>query len=83
LQQFAVPKEYAELQEVVEEVIGERPNIDFALAALTKVYGWPQEAPLILFALARCVGWLAHALEQVTTGHPIRPRARYIGPLPS
>ena len=80
LQRFSLPTEYAELRGVVEEAIGERPNVDFALAALTKVFNLPQEAPLILFALGRCAGWLAHALEQVTTGHPIRPRARYVGP---
>jgi citrate synthase len=80
LQQFPLPAEYAELRDVVEEAIGERPNVDFALAALTKVFNLPQDAPLILFALGRCAGWLAHALEQVTTGHPIRPRARYVGP---
>ena len=83
LQQFALPAQYAELREVVEEAIGEQPNIDFALAALTSVYALPQEAPLILFALGRCAGWLAHALEQVTTGHPIRPRAHYVGPPPA
>ena len=80
LQQFPLPAEYAELRDVVEEAIGERPNVDFALAALTRVFNLPQDAPLILFALGRCAGWLAHALEQVTSGHPIRPRARYIGP---
>jgi citrate synthase len=80
LQRFPLPTEYAELRDDVEEAIGERPNVDFALAALTKVFNLPQEAPLILFALGRCAGWLAHALEQVTTGHPIRPRARYVGP---
>jgi citrate synthase len=68
------------LAEVVEEVIGEKPNIDFALALLTRICRLPPEAPLMLFAIARCVGWLAHAIEQATTGHPIRPRARYIGP---
>ena len=83
LQQFALPAQYAELREVVEEAIGEQPNIDFALAALTSVYALPQEAPLILFALGRCAGWLAHALEQITTGHPIRPRAHYVGPPPT
>ena len=80
LQHFTLPKSYADLRDAIEDAIGERPNIDFALAALTKVFDLPQEAPLVLFALGRCVGWLAHALEQVTTGHPIRPRARYVGP---
>lgn len=79
-QQFPLPEEYAELCDTVEREIGEYPNIDFALSALTRVYGLPREAPLILFALGRCVGWLAHALEQVTTGQPIRPRAQYVGP---
>jgi citrate synthase len=78
--QFPLPEEYAELCDTVEREIGEQPNIDFALSALTRVYGLPREAPLILFALGRCVGWLAHALEQVTSGQPIRPRAQYVGP---
>lgn len=80
LRQFTLPKPYADLRDAVEDAIGEQPNVDFALAALTRVFDLPQEAPLVLFALGRCVGWLAHALEQVTTGHPIRPRARYVGP---
>lgn len=80
LQHIALPAAYAQLRNVVEELIGERPNVDFALAALTRVYALPREAPLILFALGRCAGWLAHALEQLTAGHPIRPRARYCGP---
>jgi len=80
LPQLTLPNTYSDLSRVVEDMIGERPNIDFALAALTKVHRLPPDAPLILFALGRCAGWLAHALEQVTTGHPIRPRARYIGP---
>jgi citrate synthase len=73
-------RDYGELARVVEEVIGEKPNIDFALAVLTRMFRFPVEAPLVLFAVGRCVGWLAHAIEQATTGHPIRPRARYIGP---
>ena len=32
-----------------------------------------------LFALARSVGWLAHMIEQVTSGNLIRPRAHYVG----
>jgi citrate synthase len=82
LQHLALPGEYVEVQNAVEEWVGERPNVDFALAALTKVHGLPDEAPLIVFAVARGVGWLAHALEQVTMGHLIRPRARYVGPRP-
>jgi citrate synthase len=32
--------------------------------------------------VARCAGWTAHAIEQITTGALIRPRARYAGPPP-
>lgn len=79
---FAVPAEYRQLRAIVEELAGERPNIDFALAAMTARYHLPPEAPFILFALARTVGWLAHAMEQAAAGHLIRPRARYVGPNP-
>ena len=47
---------------------GERPNIDFGLAALSAVHRLPSHAPLALFAIGRCVGWLAHALEQPGQG---------------
>jgi citrate synthase len=40
----------------------------------------PPDAPFSLFALGRCVGWLAHAIEQAATGQLIRSRARYVGP---
>jgi citrate synthase len=82
LRHLDLPAEYTAVREAVEQWVGERPNIDFALAAMTRTQRLPQEAPLILFALARSVGWLAHELEQVATGHLIRPRARYVGTLP-
>ena len=40
------------------------------------------EAPALLFALGRTVGWIAHALEEYAVGELIRPRARYTGPPP-
>jgi citrate synthase len=80
LERLAVPPLYAELASCVEATVGERPNVDFALAAMTEVLALPSHAPLTLFALGRCAGWLAHALEQVQAGRLIRPRARYVGP---
>jgi len=76
---FEVPKLFAELAMVGEAMSGEKPNIDFALSALVAAYDLPEDAPLQIFALARSVGWLAHALEQIETGALIRPRARYVG----
>ena len=44
--------------------------------------GLPSGNELVLFAMARTVGWIAHASEQLQHGGLIRPRARYVGPAP-
>ena len=75
-----LPAEFARLAEAGEGITGERPNVDFALAAIATAFDLPADAPITLFALARCVGWLAHALEQSASGQSIRPRAQYVGP---
>ncbi|KKB85634.1 citrate synthase [Devosia limi DSM 17137] len=82
MQHFALPPLYQGLSAAGETAVGERPNIDFALAALAAAFDLPQTAPLTLFALGRTIGWLAHALEQAESGALIRPRAHYVGPAP-
>lgn len=62
---------------------GVLPNVDFGLVALCARLGLPPTAPIVLFALGRTVGWLAHALEQQESEGLIRPRARYTGPPPA
>jgi citrate synthase len=59
-----------------------RPNLDFGLVAVARAYGLPDHAPLVLFALGRTIGWIAHAIEQYASTELIRPRARYTGPPP-
>ena len=59
--------------------IGDRPNLDFALAAVARVLRLPAASPLVLFAIGRTIGWIGHAIEQYETGQLIRPRARYTG----
>ena len=61
---------------------GAQPNVDFALAVLTRSLGLPRDAPFHLFALGRSVGWAAHMVEQIVSGSSIRPRGRYEGLLP-
>lgn len=64
------------------ELLNDEPNLDFGLAAITRAYRLPDEAPFLLFALGRTIGWIAHAMEEYASGHLIRPRARYTGPMP-
>jgi citrate synthase len=47
---------------------------------LVHTLGLPPGHELVLFAMARTVGWIAHASEQLQHGGLIRPRARYVGP---
>ncbi|TDK39723.1 citrate synthase [Rhizobium deserti] len=77
MQSFEAPAVYGSLAEAGEELLGEPPNIDFAISALASAFDLPEEAPLVIFALARTTGWLAHAMEQIESGQMIRPRARY------
>ncbi len=83
LSTFDMPAVFLDVQRAGEEMVGEKVNVDFALAAMTAAFGLPEEAPIIIFALARTAGWLAHAMEQIESGHLIRPRARYVGPSPA
>ena len=66
-----------------EEISGQRPNIDFMLAAICHVHGLPATPALVMFAAGRLAGWLAHALEQQALGRLIRPRASYTGAAPA
>jgi len=60
-------------------LVGEKPNLDFALAAVARVLGLPAGSPLMLFAIGRTIGWIGHAIEQYATDQLIRPRAKYVG----
>jgi len=79
---FDAPPALAALRSAVVAATGERDNIDFAVVALTEALGLPDDAPFALFAVARCAGWLAHAMEQAASGTLIRPCAHYVGVAP-
>ena len=59
-----------------------QPNLDFALASVSRVLRLPLGAPLMLFAIGRTIGWIGHAIEQYAANQLIRPRAKYIGVQP-
>ncbi len=71
-----------EVPERIAEATGEFVNIDYALAVLAHSLRLAAGSELTLFAMARAVGWVAHASEQLQHGRLIRPRARYVGPAP-
>jgi citrate synthase len=66
-----------------ETITGEKPTIDFALVALARVLKLADGAALTLFAIGRTIGWIGHAIEQYAIAGIIRPRARYVGRMPS
>ena len=59
------------------------PNVDLAIAALMHEHGlWP-DAGEAIFAVARTVGWIAHAMEEYREpGLRFRPVGVYIGERP-
>lgn len=83
LTRAGAPRKFTrEIPERIAEATGEFVNIDYALAVLVHALRMPAGSELALFAMARSVGWIAHASEQLQHGRLIRPRARYVGPAP-
>lgn len=81
----AIAPQYPASASLVQEVLaltGQHPSVDFALVALRRHLSLPRGSAFGLFALGRCAGWLAQALEQRAGRQIIRPRAAYTGPRP-
>ena len=72
-----------EVADAAAALTRERPNLDFALVAIARVLRLPAGSPLTIFAIGRTIGWIGHALEQYATGQLIRPRAKYVGAVPT
>ena len=83
LAKAGAPRKFTrEVPERIAEATGEFVNIDYVLAVLVHSLRLPVGSELPIFAIARMVGWIAHASEQLQHGVLIRPRARYVGPVP-
>ena len=55
------------------------PNVEIMAALLLDAVGFQRDAFTPVFAVARCAGWVAHALEQQKSGRMIRPTSKYVG----
>ncbi|HET9155554.1 MAG TPA: citrate/2-methylcitrate synthase, partial [Myxococcaceae bacterium] len=56
------------------------PNLDVGLLAVAHALRLQPWAGQVLFCIGRSAGWIAHVVEQRTSGELLRPRARYVGP---
>jgi citrate synthase len=54
-------------------------NVEFYTALLLHGLNLPTDLFSPTFAISRCAGWIAHAMEQETAGRIIRPQSTYIG----
>jgi citrate synthase len=59
-----------------------RTNVEFYTAVLLDALGIPRALFTPVFAAGRSAGWLAHVAEERAVDRLIRPRQRYVGPLP-
>lgn len=57
-------------------------NVKFFKGAVYEAIGIPEDYFTALFAMSRCVGWLAHFVECRSDSKIIRPKAQYIGAAP-
>jgi citrate synthase len=74
-------------EQIAERVLDEvkpgralHANVELYAAVVMELCGIPRELMTPTFAIARTVGWSAHALEQAADPKIIRPASRYIGP---
>jgi len=74
--------EWATVEAVLDTLEGRNlpaPNIDLAVAAMAHCFGLRPGAGESVFAVSRCAGWLAHAIEEYRHRLRFRPRAVYTG----
>ncbi|MEV0350399.1 citrate/2-methylcitrate synthase [Nonomuraea sp. NPDC050680] len=68
-----------EMEEVVFEMRGLYPNVDFYAASVYHYLGIPTDLFTPVFSISRMSGWTAHVIEQHADNRLIRPDSEYIG----
>ena len=77
-----LPPDLARALREGQELTGGAPPFGLALVAVARRLELPRDAAADLLLIGRLTGLLAHAIDQVTNGSPIRARLRYVGPEP-
>ena len=77
-----LPQDLTRAMREGQEMTGHAPTFGLALVAVTRRLELPREAAADLLMIGRLAGLLAHALDQMTNGSPIRASLRYVGPEP-
>lgn len=77
-----LPVDLARVLRDGEAAIGQPPGFALALAAASRRMELPRDAAQDIVMVGRLAGLLAHAIDQMLDGSPIRARLRYVGPEP-
>ena len=67
---------------VMDREKGLFPNLDFYMATVYSVLGFPIDTFTPIFVASRITGWAANMIEQLSKNRIIRPRSKYTGPDP-
>ena len=67
------------LAAAADELLGEKPTLEFAIVALARAMQFPADAPITLAALGRSIGWIGHAIEEYEWQQITPPALRYAG----
>ncbi|MGH3327884.1 MAG: citrate/2-methylcitrate synthase [Streptomycetales bacterium] len=67
------------MEQVVMDVKGLYPNVDFFAASVYHYLGVPTDLFTPVFAVSRMSGWTSHIIEQYADNRLIRPDSEYIG----
>jgi citrate synthase len=71
---------YGELEAVMTERTGIKPNLDFPTGPAYYLMGFDIGSFTPIFVMSRITGWTAHIIEQTAANALIRPLSSYDGP---
>ena len=77
-----LPADLARVLRDGEVAAGQAPGFALALATTARRMELPRDGAQDILLVGRLAGLLAHAIDQMLDGSPIRARLRYVGPEP-